>query len=75
MIDGRYRKPLLIFGVSVNVAILGYFKYTDFLIENFNFIFDLNAPLQNIILPLAISYFTFQQIAFIVDGYRGETKE
>nr|WP_236613301.1 MBOAT family O-acyltransferase [Chrysiogenes arsenatis] len=54
---------------------LGYFKYTDFLLENFNGIFDADIPLPHIVLPLAISFFTFQQIAYLVDSYQGQTKE
>jgi len=55
--------------------LLGYFKYTDFLLENFNGIFGSNIPLPHIILPLGISFFTFTQIAFLVDAYRKEAKE
>ncbi len=69
------RKTILIFGLIFNVGLLGYFKYTDFFLQNFNSIFDANIQLQNIMLPLAISFFTFQQIAYLVDSYRGETKE
>ena len=58
-----------------NVGLLGYFKYTDFLLENFNGIFGSNIPLPHIILPLGISFFTFTQIAFLVDAYRREAKE
>jgi len=54
---------------------LGYFKYTNFLVENINAIFENDYHLNKIILPLAISFFTFQQIAYLVDAYRGETKE
>ncbi len=64
------KKSILIFGIISNVALLGYFKYTDFFLENFNGIFDSNIPLQYIILPLGISFFTFTQIAFLVDAYR-----
>ncbi|GHV04586.1 peptidoglycan O-acetyltransferase [Campylobacterota bacterium] len=49
---------------------LGYFKYTDFFLDNFNGIFGASVPLPHIVLPLAISFFTFQQIAFLVDTYR-----
>ncbi|MEA3456025.1 MAG: MBOAT family O-acyltransferase [Campylobacterota bacterium] len=70
-----HKKTLLIFGIIANVALLGYFKYTDFLIENFNLIFDGSAGLLHLALPLAISFFTFQQIAYLVDSYRGETDE
>ena len=63
-------KSILIFGILFNVGLLGYFKYTDFLLENFNGIFGSNIPLPHIILPLGISFFTFTQIAFLVDAYR-----
>jgi len=72
---GGGRKSILIFGIVFNLSLLGYFKYTDFLIENFNLAFNSNAELLNLALPLAISFFTFQQIAYLVDSYRQETKE
>jgi D-alanyl-lipoteichoic acid acyltransferase DltB (MBOAT superfamily) len=68
-------KYFLTFGIVGNVALLGYFKYTDFFIENYNWVLSTDTPLLHLALPLAISYFTFQQIAFLVDSYRGETKE
>ena len=68
-------KNMLIFGIVGNVGLLGYFKYTDFFIENFNWAFNKDVELLHLALPIAISYFTFQQIAFLVDSYRGETKE
>jgi len=68
-------KKMLTFGIVGNVALLGYFKYTDFFIENFNWALNKDVELFHLALPLAISYFTFQQIAFLVDSYRGETKE
>ena len=68
-------KKMLTFGIVGNVALLGYFKYTDFFIENFNWALNKDVDLLHLALPLAISYFTFQQIAFLVDSYRGETKE
>jgi D-alanyl-lipoteichoic acid acyltransferase DltB (MBOAT superfamily) len=69
------KKSLLIFGIASNLTLLGYFKYTDFLIENINFISDENIPTLDLALPLAISFFTFQQISYLVDSYRRETKE
>lgn len=69
------RKQLLIFGILFNVGLLGYFKYTDFLLLNFNGIFGSDIPLSHIVLPLGISFFTFTQIAFLVDAYKGEVKE
>ena len=68
-------KNILLLGIIGNVLLLGYFKYTDFFIENFNWALDKDIPLLHLALPLAISYFTFQQIAFLVDNYRGEVKE
>ena len=57
-----HKKSLLIFGIAANVALLGYFKYTDFLIENVNLALNTSVPLLHLSLPLAISFFTFQQI-------------
>jgi len=68
------KKMTLFFGIFCNLSLLGYFKYADFLIENFNFAFNSNASLLKLALPLAISFFTFQQIAYLVDSYRQETK-
>ncbi len=70
-----HKKSLLTFGIVGNVGLLGYFKYADFFIENVNFALDASIPLLHLALPLAISFFTFQQIAYLVDSYRGETKE
>lgn len=61
-------------GVLANVGLLGYYKYTDFFIQNINRVAGTHIPLQHIILPIGISFFTFQLIAFLVDSYRGETK-
>jgi len=69
------KKSLLIFAIVSNIVLLGYFKYTDFLIENINLISDGNIPTLDLALPLAISFFTFQQISYLVDSYRQETKE
>ena len=69
------KKTLLIFGILSNIALLGYFKYSDFFIQNINLVFSSSISLLHLALPLAISFFTFQQIAYLVDSYRGETKE
>ncbi len=60
-------------GVAVNLGFLGYFKYANFFVDNANALFGLDWGLGRIVLPLAISFFTFQQIAFLVDSWRGET--
>ncbi|RLA80020.1 MAG: MBOAT family protein [Epsilonproteobacteria bacterium] len=69
------KKVLLILGTIANLSLLGYFKYSDFFIENFNLALGSHIELLHLALPLAISFFTFQQIAYLVDSYRNETKE
>jgi len=69
------KRQLLTIGIIGNVSLLGYFKYADFFIDNFNLFSGSNVELFHLALPLAISFFTFQQIAYLVDSYRGETKE
>lgn len=74
-IGNGLQKGLMITGVIVNIGILLYFKYMDFFIGNINGIFGTDLDFLRIALPLGISFFTFQQISFIVDTYRGEVKE
>ena len=69
------KKSILSFGIVSNIALLGYFKYSDFFIANFNLATSSHIELLNLALPLAISFFTFQQISYLVDSYRQETKE
>ncbi len=68
-------KQLLTLGVSLNLAAIAYFKYAGFIVFNLNSVTGVNWHLSNIVLPLAISFFTFQQIAYLVDSYKGITKE
>ncbi len=68
-------KTLLITGILLNIFLLGYFKYFDFFIQNINFFTEEKIEPLNLTLPLAISFFTFQQIAFIVDSYKDKAKE
>lgn len=65
-------KAWLTFGVSLNLVLLGYFKYVDFFIETLNE-FGAQFSALDIVLPLAISFFTFQQISYLVDAHRGKT--
>lgn len=67
-------KGLLVLGVALNLSALAYFKYANFLLDNLNAI-GLHAEPVQLVLPLAISFFTFQQIAYLVDSYRKETTE
>lgn len=66
------RRAAMVLGVVINIGILIYFKYMDFLIGNVNALTNRDIGLLHIALPLGISFFTFQQISFIVDAYRGE---
>lgn len=70
----RNKKMLLSLGIVFNVLLLGFYKYADFFITNFNVLFDKEYSLLNLLLPLGLSFITFQQIAYLVDTYRGETK-
>ncbi len=69
------RKAILLTGLVFNVGLLGYFKYSDFLIRNVNAVAGSSIGLLNLMLPLGISFFTFMQISFLVDVYRGKTRE
>ncbi|PKM77577.1 MAG: membrane-bound O-acyltransferase family protein [Firmicutes bacterium HGW-Firmicutes-15] len=68
-------KAILTTGIAFNLLLLGYFKYTDFLMANINLAFSGHLPLLHIILPLGISFFTLTQIAYLVDAYRSDAKE
>lgn len=70
---GRYW--LLVSGISVNLALIGYYKYAGFLSDAIAMMSGADFHLTGIVLPLAISFFTFQQIAFLVDAYRHEAEE
>ena len=65
------RKILGIVGICVNLGILFYYKYFDFFIENVNFIFQKDYNLKHILLPLGISFFTFQQLSYVIDRMKG----
>lgn len=69
----EYRKALLLFGIVCNISVIFYYKYFDFFLENVNFLFHTSYGMKNILLPLGISFFTFQQISYLVDSYRYET--
>lgn len=71
----KNRKHILFTGIALNLIGLGYFKYWDFFIGTVNHLAKGNLPLLNLVLPLAISFFTFQQISFLVDVYKGKTRE
>ena len=66
----RARKPLLVLGLLGNLGLLGYFKYANFFLDNLNWLLGTSIGALSLLLPLGISFFTFQQIAFLVDRYR-----
>jgi len=69
------KKSLLQIGLVFNIGLLAYFKYADFFISNTNSLVNTDIGLLHLVLPLAISFFTLQQIAFLVDSYEGLVKE
>ncbi|MBQ8821815.1 MAG: MBOAT family protein [Lachnospiraceae bacterium] len=71
----KVRKLVLILGIVFNVGIIFYYKYFNFFLENLNVLFHREWELRNILMPLGISFFTFQQISYLVDSWRGETKD
>src|ERR1700739_1896412 len=75
MEDPLRRRATGMFGVALNLAVLCYFKYTNFILDSLNALTGAPLPFVNIVLPLGISFFTFQQIAYLVDVMRGAKVE
>jgi alginate O-acetyltransferase complex protein AlgI len=69
------KKKLLILAIAANLIVLGYFKYANFFVDNVNSISSWQLSNDKIALPLGISFFTFTQIAYLVDSYLGKVKE
>ena len=67
-------KLVLLLGIAFNIAFLGYFKYIDFGLDTINDIFGTNLVLTHVILPLGLSFITFQKIAFLIDVHAGRVK-
>jgi alginate O-acetyltransferase complex protein AlgI len=67
-------KIFFIFGIIFNVSLLGYYKYTDFFLENLNLIMGTHHELLHIVLPLGVSFFTITQMVYLVDCYEGVAK-
>ena len=74
MRTGRGRNTVLILAVILDLLVLAVFKYTDFFLFNLNAAFSISIPLTGIILPLGISFFTFQGMSYIIDTYRDPGK-
>jgi alginate O-acetyltransferase complex protein AlgI len=71
----RRKKWFAILAIAANLALLGYYKYSNFFLANAASAMGIEPPQAEIILPLGISFFTFTQIAFLVDTYKGKVKE
>lgn len=67
-------KIFLITSNVINLLVLGFFKYADFLLQSINMIFGINIPLLQLGLPIGISFYTFQTMSYTIDVYRGEAK-
>jgi len=72
---GRGSRSLLAIGIAVNLLLLGCFKYANFFADNLTAVTGVTLELPPVVLPLAISFYTFQQIAYLVDVYRGTVRE
>lgn len=71
----RQAKTLIWIGICFNLALLAYYKYTNFFVNSFSQLLNNDWSIPQIILPLGISFYTFTQTAYLVDAYRGETKD
>ena len=77
---GRFRerkvlaKVLLFTSILINLGVLGFFKYADFLLQGVNQLAGTNLPLFELPLPIGISFYTFQTMSYTIDVYRGEAK-
>lgn len=72
--QGRRVNALLGIGLAVDIGLLAWFKYVDFIIANLNALSGAGLPLPQVALPLAISFFTFQKIAYLIDSARGDAR-
>lgn len=69
-----YRKLYIILTVVTNIGLLGYYKYTKFILENVNLIMKTKITIPDIVLPIGISFFTFQAMSYVIDVYQGNVK-
>lgn len=72
--EGGHKKSALVFGIVINILILGYFKYSGFVIDTLNKIPGINLAGHKLPLPIGISFYTFQAMSYIIDVYRGGSK-
>lgn len=72
--EKKIARFIIFLSVFINLFIIGYYKYTNFIVENINQIFNSSLPLLNIVMPIGISFFTFQGLSYVIDVYRGDGK-
>jgi D-alanyl-lipoteichoic acid acyltransferase DltB (MBOAT superfamily) len=70
-----HRRAVVIAGVTLNLAALGYFKYVNFFVENIEALSGQSLDFARVVLPIGISFFTFTQIAYLIDASRGQAGE
>lgn len=68
-------RMILALGITANLGLLAYYKYANFIVDTINSLVGTNFEIDAVVLPLAISFFTFQQIAWLVDAYRSKATE
>lgn len=68
----RNKTIIFVVGLLFNIGLIGYFKYYNFFVENINIVFNIGYTMRNILLPLGISFFTFQQFSFLLSVYKQE---
>ena len=71
LIEKKKSKFYLSLSIIINLSLLVFFKYTNFFTNNLNNIFGLNIPFLNVIMPIGISFFTFQTLSYVIDVYKG----
>ena len=72
IIEKHHKKIYLILDITFNLLLLCYFKYTNFFIQNINNLFSSNLSLIDVVMPIGISFFTFQTMSYVIDVYRGD---
>lgn len=70
----RHKNCFLILTISINILVLMFYKYTNFFLMNINNLFNIDIPILDIIMPIGISFYTFQAMSYVIDVYKGEVK-
>jgi alginate O-acetyltransferase complex protein AlgI len=73
--EQRIRRALTVLGIVLNLALIAFYKYAAFLVESLNWTLDTGFDVPDIILPIGISFFTFQQISLLVDAHKGRVQQ